>query len=80
MSDTIIKVENVGKQYLIGHNRPKGYTALRDVIAQKAKGVGKTIHHTLRGKQLMEARETEAFWALKDISFDINISRLVFSD
>jgi len=72
MSDTIIKVENVGKQYLIGHNRPKGYTALRDVIAQKAKGVGKTIHQTLRGKQLMEARETEAFWALKDISFDIS--------
>ena len=35
MSDTIIKVEGVGKKYRIRHKRRERYTALRDVIAEK---------------------------------------------
>jgi len=38
MSDVIISVENLGKKYRISHQGEKQrYTALRDVIAQKAK-------------------------------------------
>lgn len=34
-----IKVENLGKSYLVGHNNAKAesYTALRDVLARNSK-------------------------------------------
>ncbi len=71
MSDIIIKAENVGKSYLIGHQRQKGYIALRDVLAQKAKGFAKGIKNSLTGKQLIAGDEVEEFWALKDVNFEI---------
>ena len=72
MSDIIIKAENVGKSYLIGHQRQQGYTALRDVVSQKVRGAAKNIKNTLTGKQLIAGQEIEEFWALKDVSFEIN--------
>jgi lipopolysaccharide transport system ATP-binding protein len=33
MSDTVIRVENLGKKYIIGHQRQERYTALRDTIS-----------------------------------------------
>jgi len=40
MSDAIISVENLGKRYRIEHQAERQrYTALRDVIAEKAKGL-----------------------------------------
>jgi lipopolysaccharide transport system ATP-binding protein len=71
MSDIIIKAEHVGKSYLIGHQRQQGYTALRDVMAQKAKSFAKGIKNTFSGKQLIDGNEVEEFWALKDVSFEI---------
>lgn len=62
----IIKVENLSKSYIIGHESRERYTTLRDQMAHKAKswfsfGKGEKIKHT-----------TEEFWALKDINFEIN--------
>jgi len=71
MSDPIIKVENLGKSYFIGHERQQGYTALRDVLANKAKGFAKGVKNTLSGKQLIDGTEIEEFWALKDVNFEI---------
>lgn len=34
MSDTIIRIENLGKKYQIRHQQPEKYVALRDVISQ----------------------------------------------
>ena len=39
MSDTVIKVENLSKKYTIRHQQER-YTALRDVMAQRAKRLG----------------------------------------
>ncbi len=71
MSDFIIKAEHVGKSYLIGHQRQQGYTALRDVLAQKVKGIAKSFTNTISGKQLIAGEEIEEFWALKDVNFEI---------
>ena len=38
MSDIMIKTEGLGKKYIISHEAQEKYTALRDVIQQKAKG------------------------------------------
>jgi lipopolysaccharide transport system ATP-binding protein len=57
----LIKVENLTKEYVIRHQTASSYTALRDVIAEKAKGIFKP-----------SSRETkEKFRALNDISFEV---------
>lgn len=71
MSNTIIKVDNLGKSYLIAHEKQQGYVALRDVVAKNTKGFLKGIQNAFSGKQLMGGQEIEEFWALKDINFEI---------
>src|ERR1700761_1236477 len=70
MSNTIIKVENLSKSYLIGHEK-QGYVSLRDIITNKTKSFAKRLKHAFSGKQLMGGQEIEEFWALKDVSFEI---------
>jgi lipopolysaccharide transport system ATP-binding protein len=67
MSDTVIRVENLGKKYIIGHQKQERYTSLRDVITNKVKSLGSLINS--KGK--VENPAFEEFWALKDVSFDI---------
>jgi lipopolysaccharide transport system ATP-binding protein len=62
MSDTVIRAEGLGKEYIISHEAPEQYTALRDVIHRRA--------IRLFGKRRRPAKEQ--FWALKDINFEIN--------
>jgi lipopolysaccharide transport system ATP-binding protein len=70
MSDTVIRVENLGKKYVIGHQQPERYTALRDVIANGAKSLAQTLNPFTRPTH--KPRNTnEEFWALKDVSFEI---------
>ena len=38
MSDTVIRVENLGQTYIIGHQKQERYTSLRDAIADKVRG------------------------------------------
>ncbi|MCM0594200.1 MAG: ABC transporter ATP-binding protein [Gloeotrichia echinulata DEX184] len=67
MSDTVIRVENLGKKYIIGHQQQERYTALRDVIANKVKSLGTFIQNPKSQIQ----NSSEEFWALKDVSFEI---------
>lgn len=72
MSKPIIKVENLSKSYLIGHEKQERYTALRDVITNNVKGFAKNAASLFRGQQLMGTDEVEEFYALKDVSFEVN--------
>ena len=67
MPDTVIRVENLGKKYIIGHQKQERYTALRDVLAEKARSVGQFFSRN--GKQ--DDPTHEEFWALKDVSFEV---------
>ena len=67
MDDTVIRVENLGKKYIIGHQKQEKYTALRDVIANGTKGV----LQSLRNPKSKSQDHQEEFWALKDVSFEI---------
>lgn len=75
MSDTVIRVENLGKKYVIGHQKQERYTALRDVLANGVKGLFHSIQNPLRlgsGQAKSKIQNpTEEFWALKDVSFEI---------
>jgi len=69
MSDPIIRVENLGKKYIIGHQQQKErYTALRDVIANGVRG----LTQSFKPKSKSENPNFEEFWALKDVSFEVN--------
>ncbi|MFN0076449.1 MAG: ABC transporter ATP-binding protein [Prosthecobacter sp.] len=71
MTSPIIRVENLGKCYRIHHESRERYTALRDVITRKAKRLFRpsTINH--------EPSTEEDFWALKDVSFEVNQGEVV---
>ena len=40
MSDTVVRVEHLGKKYKLMHQRQAGYTTLREQLTQTAKKVG----------------------------------------
>ena len=66
VSDTVVRVEHLGKKYQLSHSSSGGYTTLRDQLSQ-------TALHITRQFKLNRTRKpkTEEFWALKDISFEI---------
>lgn len=68
-----IQVENLSKSYLVGHNnaRAESYTALRDVLARNARNLARKTRDMLTGRQIIQGDEVEEFWALKDVSFEI---------
>jgi lipopolysaccharide transport system ATP-binding protein len=74
MSNTVISVENLSKKYIIGHrHEQQRYTALRDVIVNKAKSVTKRVNLLRENTSNISSSSfsEEEFWALKDISFEI---------
>ena len=66
---TIIKIENLSKNYIIGHQKQERYTALRDVMMHKLRGIGQRLRHPLSPNK--EVTNLEEFWALKDINLEI---------
>jgi lipopolysaccharide transport system ATP-binding protein len=73
MTNIAIKVENLSKSFLLGHNKinPEPYTSLRDVISKNAKNMVRKTSDMLQGKVVIQGDEIEEFWALKDINFEI---------
>lgn len=67
--DLIVRVENLGKEYSIGTQSSEKYLALRDTISNGAKALRSSI---LRAKNPPERRDSERFWALKNISFEVH--------
>jgi lipopolysaccharide transport system ATP-binding protein len=66
---SVITVENLSKEYIIGHQKQERYTALRDVLANGAKRFTHKLCHPFAAPEIDPAHEE--FWALKDVSFDI---------
>src|SRR5690242_1852624 len=66
MGDSIIKVENLSKSFIIEHENKRHHNSLRDAMASKVKSV---FSSSVRQSNAAESREE--FWALKDVNFDI---------
>ena len=75
MSEAVIAVENLSKRYVIEHTSEgqghKRYTALREVIGDEVRNFARKALGAARGQQAFRAREVEEFWALKDVSFEV---------
>ena len=70
MTTPAIRVEALGKKFLISHQQRERYTALRDVLTNKAKGLGRRIIDLGRSP-VSRPSSKEEFWALKDVSFEV---------
>jgi len=66
----VIKVENLGKRYIIKHQQKGGYLALRDVITEKTKKLFLSAGHLVNNKQ-STLPQKEEFWALKGVNFEV---------
>ena len=72
MSEPVIKVSGISKKYILGHQGSKErYTALRDVISRSVKNLARTTGDILRGEAIVAGDEIEDFWALSDVSFQV---------
>lgn len=63
MKESIIIAEDISKVFQLSHERSQRYTALRDVVSNRIRNLFKS--DTTSGT-------FEEFWALKDLSFNIN--------
>jgi lipopolysaccharide transport system ATP-binding protein len=68
-SNIVINVENLGKKYIIGHQRQEPYRSLRDAIVNGVKSMKQKIVTPL-GRKIGNPAYEE-FWALKDVAFQI---------
>jgi lipopolysaccharide transport system ATP-binding protein len=74
MSEVVIKVENLGKKYLISHLADKREQLFSRLLANKAKDLlhrGKKIFSPFTINDSLITDSQEEFWALKDVSFEI---------
>lgn len=67
----VIKIEHLGKRYVISHKQKESYMALRDVIAEKTKKIFYTFNRFDK-KKASGSPKKEDFWALKDINIEVN--------
>ncbi len=70
MSDTIIRVENLAKKYVLGHQEEgiSSYKTFRGAMTNTVKSLAGIFK---RGAKKEEKPSQEEFWALKDVSFEI---------
>ncbi|MDD2923037.1 MAG: ABC transporter ATP-binding protein [Anaerolineales bacterium] len=74
---TAISVKNLGKQYRIGAAQTKfKYGMMREVIMDAAMTPVR-IYKSLIGKGARGTANTSSFWALKDISFDLEEGKVL---
>lgn len=79
MSNIAIRVENLSKRYMLGHqsNSPKGESTLRDDLVVAVSSLLRRTKDMARGGALVAGDSIEEFWALKDVSFEVKRGEVV---
>lgn len=65
-----IKVEKLGKKYILSHRQEEKYEELRDVITSKSKNLLKKIFNPSASASRFRSKYEE-FWAVRNINFDV---------
>lgn len=72
MEELAIKVENLGKKYVIKHSKEQGEDTFREVVVDATKRVATSLNPFTSSSKDSVHSTKEDFWALKDINFTIN--------
>jgi lipopolysaccharide transport system ATP-binding protein len=67
---TAISAHGLSKHYLIRHQAPESYLALRDVLTEGAKGLLRRLQNP-KVRAATRRSTQEEFWALRDVSFEV---------
>jgi lipopolysaccharide transport system ATP-binding protein len=70
--DVVIRVEELGKKYMIGHQAAERATTLRDAITRSSRQWARSVRDIVKGAANVSGDEIEEFWALKGLSFEIH--------
>jgi len=69
----VISVENVSKRYLVGHRARRGaQPVLREAIVRGMRSTARKAVDIVRGRQVVQGDEVEEFWALSNVSFEVD--------
>jgi len=71
MSEIVIRTEGLGKKYMIGHQGTRGYKTFREQMLKQVQSFYSRTKKMISGQEVLEGDETEEFWALKDLNFEI---------
>src|SRR4051812_34774330 len=72
-----IRVENLSKRYQIGTRSAGQYRTLREALVEKASATLSAVRARARGRDGVPAESPEDFWALKDVSFEVQPGEVV---
>ena len=77
MSETVIKVEHLSKQYRIGAR--EGYRTFRETLVDAAKAPLQGLSKVFNRRSAVGGRSSgeDTIWALKDVSFDVKQGEVV---
>ena len=73
--ETVIKVENLSKQYRIGAR--EGYRTFRETLVDAAKAPLKGLGGLFTRHSSLVTRDSQTIWALKDVSFEVKQGEVV---
>ena len=79
MGNIAIEVNNLGKLYHVGGPQER-YKTLRDTVRAKLNApmqYARSAYNTLRGSKSNTAEDESAFWALKNIGFEVKRGEVV---
>jgi lipopolysaccharide transport system ATP-binding protein len=78
VSDVIIKAENLGKKYVIGHQASKGQSvSFREVLVQSTQSLWHKMKDLAQGKPVLQGDVQEEMWALNNVSFEVKRGQVV---
>ena len=75
MTDCVIKVENLSKQYRIGAR--EGYKTFRETLVDAIKAPFSGLKGILNRKSAIANHQSELIWPLKDVSFEVKQGEVV---